>query len=379
MHFRTRATQLVIGLAVLAAAIGLTACGSGSGSSSGGGGDSGGEKFTIVMSNGFVSQWRTQMENLAALMSEDNAPYKGHVEFKKVVSETSPTSQIQSINNIIAEKPDAILIDALSPTALNPVAEKACAQGITVIFFDQEAGSGTCAYKLNEPVYELFVNNAEWLAKTLHGHGKIIQDLGLPGSPVSQLGTKAAEDVFPKYPGIEIVAKYEGNYTPGPTKQAVSQILTTQKGIEGLYGIAGVDGAVQAFEETGTPMVPMTNYGDMSVRLVNLIDKNKADGLEFSMVQNAPTLAGQALQLAWQLLHEEGIENKEWGFKEGNEEKEVLVPAIAYNTNELPPLPGFEPTTYKQLQEMAEGLPEEALIPYSLSQSPVPAKAVIGS
>jgi ribose transport system substrate-binding protein len=377
MHLRTRATQLVIGLAVLASAIGLAACGNGSGSGSSSGGS--GEKFTIVMSNGFVSQWRTQMENLAAVMSEDNAPYKGHVEFKKVVSETSPTSQIQSINNIIAEKPDAILIDALSPTALNPVAEKACAQGITVIFFDQEAGSGTCAYKLNEPVYELFVNNAEWLAKTLHGHGKIIQDLGLPGSPVSQLGTKAAEDVFPKYPGIEIVAKYEGNYTPGPTKQAVSQILTTQKGIEGLYGIAGVDGAVQAFEETGTPMVPMTNYGDMSVRLVNLIDKNKADGLEFSMVQNAPTLAGQALQLAWQLLHEEGIENKEWGFKEGNEEKEVLVPAIAYNTNELPPLPGFEPTTYKQLQEMAEGLPEEALIPYSLSQSPVPAKAVIGS
>ncbi|MGD9736508.1 MAG: substrate-binding domain-containing protein [Solirubrobacterales bacterium] len=359
---------------VFGSAVALAACGGGSGGSSSGNG----EKFTIVMSNGFVSQWRSQMENVAAVMSEQNEPYKGHVEFKKVVSETSPTAQIQSLNNVIAEKPDAILIDALSPTALDPVAEKACAQGILVIFFDQ-IGQADCAYKLHEPELELFRNNAEWLAKTLHGKGKIIQDLGLAGSPISQQGDKAAEEIFAKYPGIEIVAKYEGNYTPGPTKQAVSQILTTTKGIEGVYGIAGVDGAVQAFEETGTPMVPMTNYGDMSVRLVNLIDKNKPKGLEFSMVQNAPTLGGQALQLAWRLLNEESAFDKEWGFKEGEDEKDILVPAIAYNTNGLPPLPGFEPTTYAELQELAKGLPEEALIPYSLPQSPVPAKPVIGS
>lgn len=188
MSFRSRALPVSLGIAALVAVLSLTACGCSDSSTTSGGDSSassgGGESFDIVMSNGFVSQWRTQMEQVAEVMAAENEPYKGHVNFKRVVSETSPTAQIQSINNIIAEEPDAILIDALSPTALNPVAEKACAKGIVVIFFDQ-IGSADCSYTLHEPEYELFKNNAEWLAKTLHGKGQILEDLGLAGSPIS--------------------------------------------------------------------------------------------------------------------------------------------------------------------------------------------------
>jgi ribose transport system substrate-binding protein len=363
-------------------ALGATACGSSnSGSSpSSGGGSSSGKTYKIVMSNGFVSTWRTEMQELAKAMAASNAPYKGHVDMKVVVSDTSPTAQIQSINNIIATKPDAILIDALSPTALNPVVKRACAQGITVVYFDQVGTQmDKCAYRVHNNEYALFQNNAEWLAKTLHGKGRVLQDLGLPGSPISQIGTKAAQDVFKKYPGMKIVAKYEGNYTPGPTKQAVTRILTSNKGIDGVYGIAGVDGAVQAFQETNTKMVPMTNFGDMSVRLTHLIDANKSKGLEFNMAENAPTLAGQALQVAWAALNKQPVFGGKWGFEQGGDAKEVFIPKVAYNTNGLPPITGFQKTTYKQLEDMSKGLPEQTLIPYTLPQSPVPANQVLGS
>ncbi|MCZ4492180.1 MAG: ribose transport system substrate-binding protein [Baekduia sp.] len=364
-------------------ALGATACGSSNSGSSGGaasGSSGGGKTYKIVMSNGFVSVWRTEMQELAKAMAAGNAPYKGHVDMKVVVSDTSPTAQIQSINNIIATKPDAILIDALSPTALNPVVKRACAQGILVVYFDQVGTQmDKCAYRVHNNEYALFQNNAEWLAKTLKGKGRVLQDLGLPGSPISQIGTKAAADVFKKYPGIKIAAKYEGNYTPGPTKQAVTRILTSTKNIDGVYGIAGVDGAVQAFQETNTKMIPMTNFGDMSVRLTNLIEANKSNGLQFNMAENAPTLAGQALQVAWAALNKQPIFGDKFGFTQGGDPKEVFIPKVAYNTNGLPPIAGFQKTTYQQLLDMSKGLPEQTLIPYALPQSPVPSNKVVGS
>jgi ribose transport system substrate-binding protein len=375
------ARSRVIGF-VAALALGLAACGDdeggGSGGGSGGASAGDGETFKIVMSNGFVSQWRTQMQNIASEMAANNAPYKGKVDFEVVVSETSPTAQIQSINNIIAQRPDAILINALSPTALDPVVRKACAQDIVVIYFDQVGGE-KCAYRVRNNEYKLFENNAEWLAETLKGKGRIIQDLGLPGSPVSQFGTQAAADVFKKYPGIEIVAKYEGNYTPGPSKQAVTNILTSTQNIDGVYGIAGVDGAAQAFEETNTPFVPMTNYGDMSVRLTNFIEANKSKGLEFSMAENAPTLGGQALHAAWLVLNDQDVFDPEWGFTQGGDPKEVYIPSRAFNTNGLPPIEGFEETTYQELLDMSADLPENALIPTSLEQSPVTNEQALGT
>jgi ribose transport system substrate-binding protein len=362
---------------VALAAVALSACGSSSGSSSGSSGGSGGsggsgKTYKIVMSNGFVSTWRTEMQQMAKAMASKNAPYRGHVDLSVVVSQTSPTAQIQSLNNIIARKPDAILIDALSPTALNPVVKRACSMGITVVYFDQYGPEmDKCAYRVHNDEYALFQNNAEWLARTLRGRGNIIEDEGLPGSPVSQIALQAADDVFKKYPGIKVVAKYEGNYTPGPSKQAVTRLLTSTKNIDGVYGIAGVDGAVQAFQETGTKMVPTTNYGDTSVRIVNLIDQNRSRGLEFSMAENGPALAGQALQTAWAALNKEPIFGSKWGFTRGADEKEVIIPRVAYNTNGMAPLAGFEKTTYADLQKTAKGLPQNAQLPFSLPQSPV--------
>jgi ribose transport system substrate-binding protein len=312
-------------------------------------------------------------------MATNNAPYKGHVDYKMVLSQTSATAQIQTLNNLIAQRPDAILVEALSPTALNPVVKKACAQGITVVYFDQVAdGMEKCAYRVHNDNYKLFENNAEWLAKTLKGKGRIIQDLGLPGSPVSQAATKEADAVFKKYPGIKVVARYEGNYAPGPSKQAVSRILTSNKNIDGLYGVAGVDGAVQAFEETGTKMVPTTNFGDMSVRFNKLIKKHESKGLEASMAENAPTIGGQALQVAWLALHKKSVFDPAWGLKPGADDKEVIVPLRSFNTSGLAPIAGFEKTKISEFEEMSKGLGDSTIVPFSLPQSPVTAQQVLG-
>lgn len=374
-------------LVATVAAVVIAACGSSSsngsaahasGGSSGGSGS--GKVYNIVMSNGFVSEWRTEMQNMAKAMADNNAPYKGHVHLSVVVSQPTPTSQIQSIDNIITQHPDAILVDALSPTALNPVVQKACSAGIVVVYFDQYGPEMThCAYRVHNDEAALFENNARWLAKTLHGTGNIIEDEGLPGSPVSTTALTAASAVFKNYPGIHVVAKYVGNYTSGPSKQAVTSVLTSNKNINGVYGIAGVDGAVEAFQATGTKMVPMTNYGDISVNLLHLLAQYQSKGLQFSMAQNGPALAGQGLEVAWDALtHKSPFADTAWGFSHGTDSKDVVIPKVAIDTNGLPPMAGFQTTPYATLQKQGAGLPISTQLPFSLAQSPVTSKQALG-
>jgi ribose transport system substrate-binding protein len=385
MYNFTRLRVLAVTIAATAIAVSIGACGSSSNSSSsgsvasggnGGGGSSSGKTYKIVMSNGFVSTWRTEMQNMAKAMASKNAPYKGHVDLSIVVSQPTPTSQIQSINNIITEHPDAILIDALSPTALNPVVQRACSMNIVVVYFDQYGPEmNKCAYRVHNDEAALFENNATWLAKTLHGKGNIIEDEGLPGSPVSTTALTAAASVFKNYPGIHVVGKYVGNYTPGPSKQAVTNLLTSTKNVNGVYGIAGVDGAVEGFQATNTKMVPMTNYGDISVNLIHLINADKSKGLQFSMAENGPALAGQGLEVAWDALTKTSpFADSAWGFTQGTDSKDVVIPKVAYNTNGIAPLAGFAKTSYSTLQKTATGLPITTQLPFSLTQSPVSAK-----
>ena len=70
------------------------------------------QPYVIYLSNNFVgNDWRQQMERVAKV-AVDKAPLKGKVDLHIENAEGTVQAQINSLNNIIREKPSAILIDA---------------------------------------------------------------------------------------------------------------------------------------------------------------------------------------------------------------------------------------------------------------------------
>jgi ribose transport system substrate-binding protein len=196
--------------ACAALALGVAACGSSGSSSSGGASASsgGGKKtYTVYLSNSFLgNDWRQQMERTASAAATV-APLAGHVKLTVVNTDNDPTKQIQSLNQIILKKPDAILVDASSPDALNPTVQRACAQGIKVISFDQ-AVTADCAWKVNTDFNVSAAIGARWLAETLHGKGTVLMDRGLAGNPVSLTMVNGFQKVLKGYPGIKVAGTY---------------------------------------------------------------------------------------------------------------------------------------------------------------------------
>lgn len=73
-----------------------------------------GKPYKIYLSNNFVgNDWRQQMERVAEV-SVKKGPLAGRVDLKIENAEGTVQAQINSLNNIIRSKPDAILIDAAS-------------------------------------------------------------------------------------------------------------------------------------------------------------------------------------------------------------------------------------------------------------------------
>jgi ribose transport system substrate-binding protein len=239
-------------LAVAAAACSSSSSGSGSSSS----GSKTAKPYTIYLSNNFVgNDWRVQMEK-EATVAATLAPFKGNV--KLVVTNSSDTvpAQIASLQAIINTKPAAILVDASSPTALNPVIDKACAAGIVVVNFDQTV-TAPCAYKIfsNFTLGEQL--SAKWMVSQLHGKGDVFEDTGLAGAPISATITSAWQSVLKNYPGIKVIGTYQGQYALGPEQQGVASLLAAHPNVQGILTQGYCTGAIKALQAAGHNLVPM--------------------------------------------------------------------------------------------------------------------------
>src|SRR5689334_12735052 len=151
-----------------------------------------GPPYKIVLSNGYNgNQWRIEMEN------EFNGgckmpPFKTMATCSFFNANGDVATQIQQLNNVISSHPDAILINANSPTALNGVIAHACAAHILVITYDNVA-SAPCAPQVNTDQVVFGHQLAQFIADNLPNHsGNVIEVTGPPGQPVDISRLKGA-------------------------------------------------------------------------------------------------------------------------------------------------------------------------------------------
>jgi len=254
--------------------------------------------YVVGLSNSFSgNSWRAEMVaafKYAAGQMKSQGILKDYI----VADATGSTAnQIQQIQNLISQGVNAILIDANSATALNPVIEQAHKAGILVVSFDNTV---TSPYAINVTVNqtEWGTITGEWLAKKLDGKGNIIVLNGQAGSPVSNDRWSGAKAVFAKYPNIKILSDVNANWDQGTAQQAVANLLPSFSDINGVWSQGGAMtlGAIYAFQAAGRPLVPMT--GEANNGLLKFWKAHESQGFETIAPASPTGLSEQALQLA---------------------------------------------------------------------------------
>ena len=279
------------------------------------------DPYVIYLSNNFMgNDWRQQMIRSAEIAVK-KGPLAGRVELHIEQAESTVQAQINSLNNIIRQKPGAILIDAASQTALNPTVRRACDEGILVISFDQTL-TEPCAYALSVDWDYTPRVLAEWIAEKLGGKGNVIIDRGLAGYEASIATTKATEEVFANYPDIKIVGYFNGDFAPGPEQSGVAALLAANPQIDGVANMAYGTGAMQALKDAGRPMVPVTAFSFNGSAVACI----QSEGASCILGSNPPYLSAEAIKLAVEILDT------------GNRpaDRAIMVPNSFFSTEPLP-------------------------------------------
>lgn len=255
------------------------------------------EPYVIYLSNNFVgNDWRQQMQRVAEV-SVNKGPLAGRVDLRIEVAEGTVQAQINSLNNIIRQKPDAILVDAASDSALNPTIKRACDAGIVVISFDQTV-TEPCAYALASNWDRIPAVLAEWLAEQIGGKGNVLVDRGLAGAPISAQLQGGYEEVLAKYPDIKVVGYYNGDYALGPEQSGVAALLAANPQVDGILTQGYGSGAIQALKDAGRPIVPVTGFSYN----VSALTCTQTEGAKCILGSNPAYLSSEAIKLAVEIL-----------------------------------------------------------------------------
>lgn len=253
-------------------------------------------KYKIAMSNSFIgNDWRQEMQKVAEVVAS-KSPFAERVEFSIVNCENTPEAQSASIDALVEQGYDAILVDASSATALNPSLQRALDAGIVIVSFDQVVDmEGT--YGVQTDWNKVPKAMAQYLVDVLDGKGNIVMDTGLAGAPISQQLTDGAKAVFDQYPDIHIVGTYEGQYAEGPAQQGMASLLAANPVIDAVYTQGYITPIVAAFKAANRPCVPMSGFA-YNGSVLALVDEN----VQGIIANNLPGLGAMALKIAVDVL-----------------------------------------------------------------------------
>ncbi len=214
-------------------------------------------KFRIALSNSYIgNKWRIEMENLfkAALQME---PFKSEVEGSWFNSGNDVSKQSQQISNLIAQRVDAIVMNAASPTGLNGIIKQATDRGILVVSFDNVVTAPT-AVTVNTDQFSMGKSLAEFLAKSLNGKGNVIMVTGVAGTFVDNERNRGADTVWQQNPGIKVVNRYTGMWDSSVAERNTASILPSLPQIDGIWCQGGTDGVLKAFIAAKRTPLPVT-------------------------------------------------------------------------------------------------------------------------
>jgi ribose transport system substrate-binding protein len=293
----------------------------GGGGGDGGGGGSGGPVTIVASVPPTDHGWLGAISKNAKAAAEEH----GDVEFR-LLEAADADSQAQQIEQVISDKPDALVVLPQDGEALTPVAQKAENAGIPVVNVDRlftqpDAATAT----ILGDNYQIGVSAADYISEELNCEGKVVEIQGLAGISVTEERSKGfTDEIKKKCPGggIDVVASQPGDFNPDTGLKVMENILQAQNEIDAVYTHDDdmAQGVVQAIRNAGREdEMFLTGVGGSEDAMAQI----KEGGLYRATFLYNPSMAASAVNMARLIALGEGFEE----LVPPEVPREVIVPA----------------------------------------------------
>jgi ribose transport system substrate-binding protein len=296
MNVFKRSRPLVAGLAAVFVIAGCTGGGDGSpGASAGASAGAGEGEYHIGVSNTIVGNgWREEMICSIKAQAADSGAV---ADLTVLHRNTDAAGQLEDIRTLIADDVDAIIVNPVSPDAINVAVEEAIDAGIIVIAVDQ-AVTAEGAYLMANNQEEYGYLGASWLFEQLGGEGNVVYMRGAAGATADDERDAGFQRALEENPGITVVAETQTGWDQATGAQQINDIIASGEEFDGVW-TSGIDNViVDALEAEGmlVPVVGADNAGFVQQLL-------EVEGLEGAAVTNPASVGGAGVTLALQILN----------------------------------------------------------------------------
>jgi ribose transport system substrate-binding protein len=262
--------------------------------------------YRIALDNGFIGNtWRIQMIKTAKAYVEQPNVKAWLKEFKVVSTGEDLPAQIASANNFIDSGYDALIINALNPTAFAPVVKRAKKAGVVLLSFDNVIESED-NITVNVNQVELGRLSGRWLLRQVKGDaGKLLEVRGPAGNSVDRDRHKGFREVIDasgkKFEVVEVIGKWDD----GTAQKVTADAIAIHKRFDGIYAQGGSTGTVRALIDSGHSMIPISGETENGYR--KLCAKYGASGLHCSSTGTGPAQVAVTIKAALAALQGEKV------------------------------------------------------------------------
>ncbi|MFB4317853.1 substrate-binding domain-containing protein [Actinomadura sp. 21ATH] len=208
--------------------------------------------------------------------------------------------QVDNVQQLVAQRPDAMVVVPMGDAITGQV-RAAAAQGIPVVVCSGRLGEGSGAVSTVTRDYELQGTLwAEWIAQRIGGEGKVAMLSGIAGVPTAELPKAQAERIFAaKYPGIEVVAKQNTDWSATKAKTVAAQLLARHPDLDAIWSDSSITnlGVYEAYSQAGKPVPPVT--GDVTNAFLKAV---RGKNVPFALGAFPPEQSARCLDVALDAL-----------------------------------------------------------------------------
>ena len=239
--------------------------------------------------------WREEM--ICSIRAQ--ALVSGEVERVTVAHRnTDAAGQLEDLRNLIAADVDAIIVNPVSPEAVNAALAEASEAGITVIAVDQ-AVTDPDAYLMANNQEEYGYLGAKWLFEEMGGEGGVVYMRGAAGATADTDRDTGFRRALEEFPDIEIVSETQTGWDQATGVQQLNDFLATGTEFGGIW-TSGIDNViVDALKTAGEDFVPVVG-ADNAGFVQQLLNE---EGLTGAAVTNPASVGGAGVTLAIDVLN----------------------------------------------------------------------------
>ena len=207
------------------------------------------KKYVIGVSQCSEDIWRNKLNDELLMETYQHKD----VELLFASAKDNDKLQTEQIEKFIQRGVDLLIISPNQVHSITPVIDKAYDKGIPVILFDRKTDSQKYTAFIGADNVKVGKTIGEFIAKTLHGEGKVIEIKGLDNSSPAIDRHKGFVQALSKYPDIQLKRTLSGEWTTESGYKSIKSAIVDAKDCKIIWGQNDrmAEGAQRAMAEVG--------------------------------------------------------------------------------------------------------------------------------